>query len=154
MPWCHHMCRIINITCNGTRVYMLVCVWGLYSHASFFQFNEYSFINAMHSHDWSVYYGFSSIFLSPRACCDWEIKLHMHKMTMQTSCLNKQLLMHCCVVLGSSIHACCQILTNWGWVTHICVSNLTIIGSDNGLWPDWHQAIIWTNTGISSIAMS
>ena len=24
-------------------------------------------------------------------------------------------------------------LTHWGWVTHICISNLTIIGSDNGL---------------------
>ena len=30
-------------------------------------------------------------------------------------------------------------LTHWGWVTHICVSNLTIIGSDNGLSPDRHQ---------------
>ena len=31
---------------------------------------------------------------------------------------------------------------------HICVSKLTIIGSDNGLSPGWHQAIIWTNAGI------
>ena len=30
----------------------------------------------------------------------------------------------------------------------ICVSNLTIIGSDNGLSPGRHQAIIWTNAGI------
>ena len=35
-------------------------------------------------------------------------------------------------------------LTHWGRVTHICVGNLTIIGSDNGLSPDWRQAIIWT----------
>ena len=28
---------------------------------------------------------------------------------------------------------------------HICVSNLTIIGSDNGLSPGGRQAIIWTN---------
>ena len=27
--------------------------------------------------------------------------------------------------------------------------NLTIIGSDNGLSPGWHQAINWTNTGIA-----
>ena len=33
-------------------------------------------------------------------------------------------------------------------MTHICVSNLTIIGSDNGLSPGRHQAIIWTNAGI------
>ena len=33
-------------------------------------------------------------------------------------------------------------------MTHICVSKLTIIGSDNGLLPDQRQAIIWTNTGL------
>ena len=31
---------------------------------------------------------------------------------------------------------------------HICVSKLTIIGSDNGLLPGRHQAIIWTNAGL------
>ena len=31
---------------------------------------------------------------------------------------------------------------------HICISKLTIIGSDNGLFPGWWQAIIWTNAGI------
>ena len=39
-------------------------------------------------------------------------------------------------------------LTHWGRVTHICVSNLTIIGSDNGLSPGRRQAIIWTNAGL------
>ena len=39
------------------------------------------------------------------------------------------------------------ILTNWGRVTHICVGNLIIIGSDNGLSPGRCQAIIWTNAG-------
>ena len=37
---------------------------------------------------------------------------------------------------------------HWGRVTHICISKQTIIGSDNGLSPGWHQAIIWTNAGI------
>ena len=32
--------------------------------------------------------------------------------------------------------------------THICVGNLTIISSDNGLSPGRHQAIILTNAGI------
>ena len=36
-------------------------------------------------------------------------------------------------------------LTHWGRVTHICVSNLTIIGLDNGLSPARRQAIILTN---------
>ena len=39
-------------------------------------------------------------------------------------------------------------LTHGGRVTHICVGKLTIIGSDNGLSPGRHQAIIWTNAGI------
>ena len=39
-------------------------------------------------------------------------------------------------------------LTHWGQVMHICVSELTIISSDNGLSPGWRQAIIWTNAGI------
>ena len=39
-------------------------------------------------------------------------------------------------------------LTHWGRVTHICVSKLTIIGSNNGLSPDRRQAIIWTNAEI------
>ena len=44
--------------------------------------------------------------------------------------------------------SCCPPLTHWGRVTHICVSKLTIIGSDNGLSPGRRQAIIWTNAGI------
>ena len=42
-------------------------------------------------------------------------------------------------------------LTHWGRVTHICVGNLTIIGSDNGLSPGRRQAIIRTNAVILSI---
>ena len=38
-------------------------------------------------------------------------------------------------------------LTHWGQVTHICVSDLTSIGSDNGLLPGRRQAIIRTNAG-------
>ena len=43
---------------------------------------------------------------------------------------------------------CVSPLTHWGRVRHICVGNLTFIGSDNGLSPDRCQAIIWTNVGI------
>ena len=41
---------------------------------------------------------------------------------------------------------CC--LAHWGQVTHICVGNLTIIMSDNGLSPGRCQAIIRTNAGM------
>ena len=37
-------------------------------------------------------------------------------------------------------------------MTHICVSKLTIIGSDNGLSSGTHWAIIWTHAGILLIA--
>ena len=39
-------------------------------------------------------------------------------------------------------------LTHWGRVTHICVGQLSIIGSDNGLSPGRRQAIIWIKAGI------
>ena len=44
-------------------------------------------------------------------------------------------------------------LTHWGRVTHICVVKLTIMGSDNGLSPGRHQAIIWTNAGLLLIGL-
>ena len=41
------------------------------------------------------------------------------------------------------------ILTHWDRlrVTHICVGNLTIISSDNGLLPGRRQTVFWTNAG-------
>ena len=33
----------------------------------------------------------------------------------------------------------------WGRVTQTCISKLIMIGPDNGLSPDWRQAILWTN---------
>ena len=41
-----------------------------------------------------------------------------------------------------------SLLTHWGRMRYICISDLTIIGSDNGLSPGRCQAIIWTNEGI------
>ena len=40
------------------------------------------------------------------------------------------------------------LINSLGRLTHICVSKLTIIGSNNGLSPGRRQAIIWTNAGI------
>ena len=40
-------------------------------------------------------------------------------------------------------------LTYWVWMTHKCVSKLTMIGSDNGLSPGRRQVIIWANVWIS-----
>ena len=41
-----------------------------------------------------------------------------------------------------------MVLAHWGRVTHICVDELTIICSDNGLSPGRRQAITWTNYGL------
>ena len=46
-----------------------------------------------------------------------------------------------------NIWECWWNITHWGQVMHICVRKLTIIGSDNGLSPGRHQAIIRTNDG-------
>ena len=43
------------------------------------------------------------------------------------------------------LHMIHMSLTHWGQWTHTCVNKLIIIGSDNGLSPGRHQAIIWTN---------
>ena len=43
---------------------------------------------------------------------------------------------------------CVCVLTHWGRVTHLWISKLTSIASDNGLSPGRRQAIIWTNAGI------
>ena len=61
---------------------------------------------------------------------------------------------HNCRANSQSSHTYCLItvkpvgLTHWGRVTHICVSKLASIVSDNGLSPGRRQAIIWTNAGI------
>ena len=70
---------------------------------------------------------------------------------MKTRCLHFKRLC-CCyqlqcyhiVIPGRGVN----ISTHRGRVTHICVVNLTIIGSVNGLSPGRRQAIIWINAGI------
>ena len=47
--------------------------------------------------------------------------------------------------VNSWIEMLIYILIHWGRATHTCFSNLTIIGSDNGLSPGLCQAIIRTN---------
>ena len=49
---------------------------------------------------------------------------------------------------GRRTHVCVCKLTHWDRAMRICVSKLTTIVSDNGLSPDRHQIIIWTNSWI------
>ena len=64
---------------------------------------------------------------------------HIHWVLIVDLVLHLSLL--CCILR-------CITLTQWAWVTHICVSKLAIIGSNNGLSPGQRQVIIWTNAGI------
>ena len=52
------------------------------------------------------------------------------------------------------VSLCASTLIDWSRVTHICVGNLTIIGSDNCLSPGRRHAIIWTDAGILLIGPS
>ena len=61
----------------------------------------------------------------------------------------KTKLAHICMLL--KIKSAGQELTHLGRETHIHVSKLTIIVSDNGLAPGRCQAIIWTKAGIMLI---
>ena len=68
------------------------------------------------------------------------------KFIAKNACLNAVL--SSCSQRASNVHnvqisvAGLNVRTHSGRVTHICVGNLTIIGSDNGLSPGRRQAII------------
>ena len=51
-------------------------------------------------------------------------------------------------LLASTEHDFSMVLIHWGRLTHICVSNQTNIGSDNGLSPGRRQTIVWNNAGL------
>ena len=86
-----------------------------------------------------------------------SIRLYPRKSsTMQMRCISRDTILSLSehsimTVRASRLSYINSSLTHWGRVTHICVSKLTIIGSDNGLSPDRRQAIIWTNAGIMLI---
>ena len=64
------------------------------------------------------------------------------------SCFELKLLIKF-ICIDNEVHVKFQhLLTHWGRVTHICISKLTVIGSDNDLSPGRRQAIIWINAGI------
>ena len=78
--------------------------------------------------------------------CQWDPSGHMISEILKLSFkkIHLKMLSAKCLPFCSGLH----VLTHWGWVTHICVGNLTIFGSDNGMSPGRRQAIIWTNAGI------
>ena len=81
----------------------------------------------------------------------WTIENQFHEVCNQNTTLLFLYNKMCLRILSALWWSFClsiNVLTHWGRVTHIYVSKLTIIGSDNGLSPDRRQAIIWTNAGM------
>ena len=79
-----------------------------------------------------------------RACAYNTSNPEAVKQRNWTSCLQAS----SCIVKTNTSRAVLNPLTHWGRVTHICVSDLTSIGSRNGLSPGRRQAIIRTNAGV------
>ena len=71
----------------------------------------------------------------------WLLKAQGHQETWCWLCI----IIHLCIAIHFSPN---PLLTHWGRVMHICGNELTNIGSDNGLSPERHQAIIWNNVGL------
>ena len=94
----------------------------------------------------------SAIFREPTICNHLKVSprvgwVHCNKVPMATPSLCL-----CCMLYWATIHResfPASLLTHWGPVTHICVGNLTIIGSDNDLSPGRRHAIAWTSVGIN-----
>ena len=72
----------------------------------------------------------------------WQYNACLSKLKWQDYCTHP--IFHSLGIVNNML----CLLTHWGRVTHICVGNLTIIGSDNGLSPGQRQVFIWTNAGI------
>ena len=80
-----------------------------------------------------------------------QCKIHKHKQGSMTALADKINLMKlpCCHPIQLiAIITWCVMMRYWGRLMHICISKLTITGSDNGLSPGQCHAIIWNNAGI------
>ena len=94
-------------------------------------------INGLHSGFFCLF-----LFLIGGAKCFIEVSPKF----IHNSLTNNEMLLITLDDISCSLMA--NILTHWGRVTQIWISNLTIIGSENGLAPGRHQAIAWPNAGI------
>ena len=90
-----------------------------------------------------------SIIPHKSGCHDWKLKIITDTfLAVHVSNQTRVFVMSAWLQIWGKHYITRHALTHWGWVTHISVGNLTIIGSDNGLSPGRRQAIIWTNDGI------
>ena len=81
------------------------------------------------------------------SCCVLLCYTHMIVHNVHNDSLPILPLLHWSNLMIISVSAK-QSLTRWGRVTHICVSKLAIVVSNNDLSHSRHQAIVWTSAGI------
>ena len=118
----------ISYTCKTTSLYW-IRAQVLHSWSPFCCVDHHRGLLLMH---------WMSSKLMRAASCEWyNIYIYLDKYCVQHLVLDHK-----------DKNYCKWVLTHWGRVTHICLSKLTIIGSDNGLAPGRCQAIFRTNSGI------
>ena len=106
-------------------------------------------------HQWSGHNQFGSVSQAQIHCQEDAKEKNYGKLNVNTTIFFKKICFNvicykqsCLLEPDVSIIIHVYGLTHWGPLTHICVGNLTITGSDNGLSPGERHAIIWTNAGI------
>ena len=145
----HHLFKQWLITCSTPSHYRNQCWFTLnWTLGNKFQWNlnQNTTVFTEENQFENVVCTMTAILSLPQ-CVHWfpgVITLHIFHISVHKT-LHKNAI---CCYGRNFLSKCLLWLTHWGRVAHICVSNLTIIGSDNGLWPGRRQAIIWTSDGI------
>ena len=134
---------ILPLTCTSHRLSELLTHWGRGTHICFSKLTTIGSDNGLSPIQYKaiIWTNAGILMIRPlgRNCSENWVKIHKfsYKMHSKMSSVKWQPF---CLSLS--------VLTRWGRVTHICIGNLTIIGSDNGLSPGRRQAITWTNVGL------
>ena len=140
---------IPNVTKSKHSFNTNMCKWEIFCQFIYFaSYTSKLCINNIWLNWWYIKEKFWAI-VQEISCwinCIVLVRWHKKSMLMSWCC---QATSHCLSQcwLWSMVSPGHNKLTHWGQVTDICISKLTIIGSDNGLSTGQHQAIIWTNTG-------
>ena len=88
--------------------------------------------------------------IETRSVCSFFYRAHILQWTSSNYIMKIEIVfaeeyfIYCCYWINTRD----PLLTHWGRVTHICISNLATIGLDNGFSLGRRQAIIWTNARI------
>ena len=105
------------------------------SHHFQFQFRLHFRWNKRH---FVSYYTSNCVKISSTSICGWVVVLQLYIIYVLLFCISKETFVDCQL---------CTSLPEAEWCINASV-NFAIIVLDNGLLPEWHLAIIWTNAGI------